>query len=120
MLAGIEITSSPPYCGLPSLSHQFPVVGVVIEVEVDVNVVVGVDVGVDVRVVVGLDVDTDVGVEIDDDVELVQDASSIAAIIKQLRLDQITLFFIFYLHFFITIGFLVSQRNLLTKTNTAE
>ena len=39
----------PPYCGVPKLSHQFPVLVVVAETVVAVDVV---DIGADVEVVV--------------------------------------------------------------------
>jgi hypothetical protein len=43
ILLFIRITISPPYCGLPSLSHQFPVDGVDVGFTVDkvVEVVLG-------------------------------------------------------------------------------
>jgi hypothetical protein len=81
----------PPYCGVPRLSHQLPFVVVVVVVVggVVVFVVVVVDFVVIVFVVV------DVGVDV---VDLAQDASNIAATSKKLKLNQINLFFNFYLH----------------------
>jgi hypothetical protein len=85
----------PPYCGVPRLSHQFPVAVVVVVVVVDGAAVLVVVVDVSMDVVV--DVDVDVGVDVVLDVA--QDASNIAATIKKLKPNQINLFFIFYLHF---------------------
>ena len=89
----------PPYCGVPRVSHHFPVVeadevdtGTEVEVEVVVEdltvVVVVVDVAGWLVVVVAVVVD------------VLQDASSIAAVIKTLRPNQRILFFNSYLHFF--------------------
>jgi hypothetical protein len=61
-----------------------------------VVVVVVTDVGGVVVVVLVVVVVVDVGVVV---VDLPQDASNIAATSKKLRLNQMTLFFNFYLHF---------------------
>ena len=82
----------PPYCGFPRLSHQFPFVAVVVVLLV--VVVVDVVVGFDAVVEEGVDIDVDVDVNADVDVDAEQDASSIATIIKMLKPNQITLFFI--------------------------
>jgi hypothetical protein len=87
----------PPYCGLPRLSHQFPVAVVVtVAVAVAVAVVDVVDVAVEFVVVVvvitGLDVVVVVvafGVVVD----LLQDASINAAGIKKLNTSKTILFF---------------------------
>ena len=50
------MTISPPYCGIPRLSHQFPVV-------VEAGVVVGLDVEVIFVVDTGIEVETGVLVE---------------------------------------------------------
>jgi hypothetical protein len=70
----------PPYCGVPRLSHQFPVLVVVAETVVAVDVV---DIGADVEVVVVIAVDVVavlvevVGVTVVDVVvELLHDASN--------------------------------------------
>jgi len=80
-----EITKSPPYCGLPRLSHQFPVTAVVVAV-----VVVGVVVVVVVVVVVLV---VDVGVEVDD-VVLLHDAKTSDATTRQVSSIQVIPFFI--------------------------
>lgn len=85
----------PPYCGVPSLSHQLPalvVVAVTVGVKVGCGVVVGVKEGVGiVAVEVTLVVVFDVGADVVLDVA--QDASNIAATIKKLEPSQIILFF---------------------------
>jgi hypothetical protein len=59
----------PPYCGLPSLSHQLAAVTVVVEVVLEVGIVVVVDAGFDVVVTVVVDVviwfEVEVGLEQD-------------------------------------------------------
>jgi hypothetical protein len=86
----------PPYWGVPSLSHQLPVlvvVAVTVGVKVGFGVVVGVKEGVGIVVVeVTLVVVFVVGVDVE--LDLAQDASSIAATIKRLEHNQIILFFI--------------------------
>ena len=77
----------PPYCGVPSLSHQFPVVAVVVGVVVLVLVMVDVVFVVDVVDVFDVFIDVEVVVDV------AQDATSIAAAIKKLKPNQITLFF---------------------------
>ena len=89
----------PPYCGAPSLSHQFPVEVVVTVVDVGSDAKLVVDVGIDAEVVVdGSDAKLVVDVGSDSVVvvvlDLLHDASSIAATRKMLKLNQITLFFI--------------------------
>ena len=86
MFAFIRTTISPPYCGLPRLSHQFPVVAVVVAVVVGGVVVLVVVVLVVVVVVLVVDV----GVEVDDVVFVVQDAKTKDATIRQLSAIQIT------------------------------
>ena len=86
------MTSEPPYVGVPRLSHQLPVTGVVVAVVVGgavMLVVVVVNVGM--VVVVDVDVGEDVVVELE------QDASSTAATNKKLKPNQINLLFIFFL-----------------------
>ena len=82
MFVGENRINVPPYVGVPSLSHQFPVTVVVVEVEVGgavvVVVVVVVDVGVDVVVVV----------------VLLQDAKTIDVTMRQVSAIQIAPFFI--------------------------
>ena len=78
----------PPYCGVPSESHQFPATVVVVAVVVVTGAVVFV---VDVVVVV-LVVVVDVVV---DEVFVPQDASNMAATSKKLKPNQINLFFVF-------------------------
>ena len=88
----------PPYCGLPSESHQFPVAVVVVVVAVVVcGKVVVVLVVVDVAVLIDVVVDVDMDVEIV--VDVAQDTSSIVATIKKLKPNQTSLFFIFYSYF---------------------
>ena len=93
MLLGIRRVIVPPYCGVPSMFHQFRVaVVVLVVVAVGGVLVVGGSVVVFVVLVVVVVV---VAV-----VELVlQDASRVAATNKQLKDNQITFFFTFYLHF---------------------
>ena len=92
------MTIVPPYCGVPSLSHQFPVV---VEVVAVVAVVIGGEVVLVVVVEVALVVDVVVDVGLDEDVvvDVAQDASSIATTIKKLKPNPINLFFIFQLLF---------------------
>jgi len=85
----------PPYCGVPRLSHQFPAAVVVVVEGVVVTLVAFVSVVVAVVVLVVVDVVFVVDGELDVDVvDVAQDASSIAAIIKKLKPNQINLFFI--------------------------
>jgi hypothetical protein len=86
----IRRVTVPPYCGVPSESHQFPVEAVVVTVVVIGVVVVEVVVVVVVLVVVVTIVD--VGVDVFVDVE--QDAISMEATIKRLKHNHIILFFI--------------------------
>jgi hypothetical protein len=83
------IVKVPPYCGVPSLFHQFPLVPVVetevVVVETDAVVVV-VLVVVVVVVVAVVELLVVVGVEF-----VPHDASSIAVTNSRLRLNQITL-----------------------------
>jgi len=79
----------PPYCGLPSLSHQLPVVVVVFLVVVGVVMVVVLVVGLDV---VGVDVVDDSGV--DDVVDVLQDARTSVVTMRQVSTIQIAPFFI--------------------------
>jgi hypothetical protein len=81
----------PPYCGVPRVSHQFPVAAVVVAV-----VVVGVVIWVVVVVVVVLVVVVvvvDVGVEVDV-VVLLHDAKTIDVTMRQVSNPQIIPFFI--------------------------
>jgi hypothetical protein len=70
MLPVLRRVISPPYCGLPSVSHQLPdtVVGLVVVIVVEV----GLDVDVDVMVEIGVEVD----VALDVVVDLAQDAKT--------------------------------------------
>jgi hypothetical protein len=78
---------SPPDCGVPSESHQFPVGVVVVEVVVGVVVVVVLVVVVVVLVVVVVDV----GVVV---VDLEQDAKTIDVTMRQVNIIQMAPFFI--------------------------
>jgi len=80
----------PPYCGVPRVSHQFPVAAVVVAV-----VVVGVVIWVVVVVVVVLVVVVVVcvGVEVDV-VVLLHDAKTIDVTMRQVSNPQIIPFFI--------------------------
>jgi hypothetical protein len=93
MLLLNRIVIVPPYCGVPSLFHQFPATVEVVALDVVLGAdVVDVEVGADVEV--WGDVVDDVFV-----VDVVQDAISIAVTIKKLNASQITLFFISYSFF---------------------
>ena len=83
------MTIVPPYCGVPSLSHQFPVEGLVVVVLVVADVVVVVVVFVVVVVLVLVVVDVDVIV-----VVLVQDAKTIDITIRHVSAIQIAPLFI--------------------------
>jgi len=87
----------PPYWGVPSLSHQFPLTAVVVavvETIVEVVAIVVVVEAADVVLVVDVaDVIMDVDV-----VDVEQDASNIATS-RKLKLNQKTLFFNLFLHF---------------------
>jgi len=78
----------PPYWGLPSLSHQFPVTEVV-------DVVVGTDVEVTFVVGAGTDEEMGKGVDVGIEVDVLQDGSSIVAASRRLKLKTKPLFFIF-------------------------
>jgi len=82
------IVNVPPYCGVPSLFHQFPLAAVVeTEVVVETDAVVVVVLVVVVVVVVAVvELLVVVGVEF-----VPHDASSIAVTNSRLRLNQITL-----------------------------
>jgi hypothetical protein len=90
MFVGENRINVPPYVGVPSLSHQFPVTVVVVEVEVGGAVVVVVVVVFVVVVVVVVDVGVDVVVV----VVLLQDAKTIDATMRQVSAIQIAPFFI--------------------------
>ena len=92
------MTISPPYCGTPRLSHQCPVVVVVLAVVVCGTVVVVLVVDV-VFVVAVVDVGLDVVVDADVFVDVAQDASNIAATNKKLKPNQINFLFNFLLLF---------------------
>jgi hypothetical protein len=93
MFEAIETVNEPPYCGLPSLSHQFPIVTVVVVLVVETGGFVVVVVVVVVFVVVVVlpgEVDIDVvGV-----VVLLQDAKTVDITIRQVSASQIAPFFI--------------------------
>ena len=91
MFVGENRINVPPYSGVPSLPHQFPVTAVVDVVEVGGAVVVVVVV-VDVFVVVVVVVD--VGVDVVVVVVLLQDAKTIDATMRQVSAIQIAPFFI--------------------------
>ena len=95
----VRMVMVPPYCGTPSLSHQFPVAVFVTGVVVIMVVVVDVEVGLDVKLVVdvGMDVVLDGVFEVVFDVA--QDESRIAVTIKKLKHNQVNLFFNFLLLF---------------------
>jgi hypothetical protein len=78
----------PPYCGVPRLSHQFPVTAVVVAVVVVGVVVLGVVVVVLLVVVVVC-----VGVEVDE-VVLLHDAKTSDATTRQVTNIQVIPFFI--------------------------
>ena len=81
-----RIVIVPPYCGVPSESHQFPAAAVVVAVVVVTGAVVFVVVVVVVVAVV---------VVVMDEVFVPQDASNMAATSKKLKPNQINLFFVF-------------------------
>jgi len=92
MFEAEEMVNSPPYCGLPSLSHQFPVVIVVVAVGF---VVFAVAVMV-ARVVVLANVDVVMDVVTDGmvDVDVLQDPKTSDVTKSQASSTQITPFFI--------------------------
>ena len=86
----ILIDIVPPYRGVPSLSHQLPVLlvlDVVVAFIADVDVVV-----IEVAEVVVTLVCGDVGVDVGVDVEVVQDARSIDKIIPMIIVQSDSLF----------------------------
>ena len=89
-LPGSAIVSVPPYCGVPRLSHQWPVV---VEVEAGTGLVVD-----DVKgavVETGLEVDViGVFVPVDVDVEVAQDTNSINDRMTPVKIVQIIPLFI--------------------------
>lgn len=80
----------PPYCGVPSLFHQLPVVLAVAVVAVVLGMVMGVDVAFEV----GWDVVDVVGVETVVVVDVAQDAKTNDVIMRQVSTVQIIPFFI--------------------------
>jgi len=90
----IEVTNVPPYCGVPRLSHQFPVVVVVTVVVTAADVVVEVitlAVGVDAVVDV-LDIGVVVVVDVVDD--FTHDAKINDVTMRQVSSTQIIPLFI--------------------------
>jgi hypothetical protein len=87
------MTISPPYCGVPSLSHQFPLAAVVLVVEVGGSVVVFVVVVVVLVVVVDAGAVDDVVVVVD----LEQDANTMAEMSRMPKGTSINFLFTFYL-----------------------
>ena len=90
------MVSVPPYCGVPSLSHQLPVADVVVTTVVGEEDAVVIEVVLVVKVedVVELEVGTDVDVDVDD-VDCEQEASKVAIIIKKLNPNHMPLIFNF-------------------------
>jgi len=88
----IVMVSVPPYCGTPSLSHQCPVLAVVVAVVV----VTGAVVVVFVVVVVAIEVEVAVEVVV---VVLAQDARASDVTMRQVSSIQIDPFFITLLFF---------------------
>ena len=89
----MRMVSVPPYCGTAALGVVVgAVVGLV--VAVDAGVVVGLVVGVDVGVVVGV-------------VFVPQDASTNDSASRQLKINQVTLLFIFAFLFIVLYNFLL-------------
>ena len=82
--------SVPPYCGVPRLSHQFPL-AVVVVVFTEVVVVVVVEDAVGVLVVDVVFVGVEVGVEVW--VDVLQDAKTKDATIRKVSTIQIVPFF---------------------------
>jgi len=93
MFEGIRYVIVPPYCGVPRLSHQFPVEVVVAAVVIEADVVV--DVEAVVAVVTGTEVVVEVGVVAGSDVvlDLAQDVKTIDITMRQVSTIQKTLFF---------------------------
>jgi hypothetical protein len=89
----------PPYCGIPRLSHQFPVTAVVVGVVVVTIAAVVVEVAVLVVVVVVVLVVAEIDVV--DVFNVEQDDNSIAATRKKIKPNQINLFFNFVLLFYL-------------------
>jgi hypothetical protein len=87
----IRIVSSPPYCGFPSFSHQFPAVVVTGLVEVVAVVIAELVVEVAVVAMTVVEVVTGAVVEV---VEVVHDASIRDSIIRPVNANQVTPFFI--------------------------
>jgi len=92
MLVLIAKVSEPPYCGVPRISHQFPVALVVVAVVV-VGVVVVVVVLVVVVVVVVVVLVVDVGIEVDV-VVLLHDAKTSDVTMRKVSNAQIIPLFI--------------------------
>ena len=90
----VRMVKFPPYCGLPSLSHQFPLAVVVVAIVVGSVVVVSGSVVVDVVFVVDV---VEVAADVDTVVDLAHDASNMAATSMRLKPNQITLLFKYYL-----------------------
>jgi hypothetical protein len=93
MFEGIRYVIVPPYCGVPRLSHQFPVEVVVAAVVIEADVVV--DVEAVVAVVTGTEVVVEVGVVAGSDVvlDLAQDVKTIDITMRQVSTIQKILFF---------------------------
>jgi hypothetical protein len=93
MFEGIRYVIVPPYCGVPRLSHQFPVEVVVAAVVTGADVVV--DVEAVVAVVTGTEVVVEVGVVAGSDVvlDLAQDVKTIDITMRPVSTIQKNLFF---------------------------
>jgi len=86
----------PPYCGVPRVSHQFPVL-VVVALTVTAVVVVDISAVEVVAEVTGFDVvvRADVVVDVEEDVvDVAQDANTRDTTMRQVNIIQITPFFI--------------------------
>ncbi len=95
----VRMVNVPPYCGTPSLSHQFPVAAFVVDDVVIAGLVVVVEVGADVTLVVEVGMDVVLVVVLVVVFDAAQDESNIAVSIKKLKHNQIHLFFNFLLLF---------------------
>jgi hypothetical protein len=95
MFAAYRRTISPPYCGLPRLSHQLPVAAVVVGVVVGAVVVAVVGGAVLVVVVVVV-----MGVVVDVVADVAHDAKTSDITIRQVNTIQIALLFIWTSFYF--------------------
>jgi hypothetical protein len=92
MLFGENMVSVPPYCGVPSLSHQFPAEPAEVVVGLADDIVAWIVVEVVVLAIVGAVVDVVAGIDIE--VEVEHEAKIIDITMRQVKAIQVIPLFI--------------------------